>query len=165
MAVTRWEQLRHAVPCWGMGPVRTWSDVRRVGAYKPAQLLFFAVVAAAVALLAVIGHCVPLRSPSQSSHFAAPLLLSASPQAADTTHHALFVDGKSSCKSSKLLATAALPKSPHASWMLLGVVLVGLLVKDRPAKLLGPAGRGPPGSPAAVGSGRDLLTLFCLARR
>lgn len=165
VVVTRWEWLRHAVPSWGMGPVRTWSDARRVGAYKPAQLLFFAVVAAAVALLAVIGHCVPLRSPSQSSHSAVPLLSSVSTQTAGTAHQPLLFDGKSICKTSKLWATAALPKLPPTSWMLLGVVVAGLLLKDLPTKLVGPAGRGPPGAPAAVGSGRDVLTLFCLARR
>ncbi|MCV7010675.1 hypothetical protein [Mycobacterium gordonae] len=148
-----------------MGPIRTWSDVRHLGAYQPARLLFFAVMAAAAALLAVIGHCVPLRSASQPSHSAVPLLSSVSVQTAGTAHQPLLIDGKSICKSSKLLATAALPKWPVTSLILLGVALLGLFVTGRLAKLVGPAGRGPPGAPAAVGSGRDLLTLFCLARR
>ncbi|WP_205874419.1 putative copper homeostasis (lipo)protein LpqS [Mycobacterium camsae] len=148
-----------------MGPVREWSDVRRIGAYQPARLLFFAVVAAAVALLAVIGHCVPLRSGAQPPHSAAPLLSSVGTKAAGPAHQPLLLGGKSICKASKLLATAALPRSPSTPLLLLGGVLAGLFVRNRQAKLLAPAGRGPPGALAAHGSGRALLTLFCLARR
>lgn len=148
-----------------MGPVRKWSDVRRVGAYQPGRLVSFAVLAAAVALLAVIGHCVPLRPGSQPPHSAAPLLSTVSTETAGTAHQPLLRGGKSICKASKLLATAALPKSPQTSLLLLGGVLAGLFVRNRPAKPMGLAGRGPPGAPAALGSGRDLLTMFCLARR
>lgn len=146
-----------------MGRIRNWSDVRRVGAHNPAQLLFFAVVAAGVALLAVVGHCVLSHSASQPTRSVVQLV---STQTSGVVCHAQQVlNGKSMCKAAKPLATALLPRSPAAALMLLGTVLAGLLVSEWLAKLVVPAGRGPPGAPVVGLSGQALLTRFCLARR
>lgn len=155
----------HGVPSGGMSRVREWSDIRRFGAGTPARLLLLAALAVAVALLAVVGHCVPLRSAAQPVHVTKPSLAPASAEIATGAHQQVLLDGKSVCKSSKLLAIAALPKPPATVLMLLGVFSAVAVVKDWLARLVVPAGRGPPRTSVVAVSGQDLLTRFCLARR
>lgn len=122
-------------------------------------------MAAAVAWMAVIGHCIPLRSASQPLQVAKPLLSLVSSPVAGAAGQQLLLDGKPMCKASKPLATVALPKSSATALLLLDAVLAGAAARDWLTKLVVPAGRGPPGGPAAPVTGQDILTRFCLARR
>ena len=147
-----------------MGHIR-WSDVRGVAGCRPPRLRLAVVVAAAVAGLAIMGHCASVRTLSAASD---PLQLSSStslPSAVTATaSQPRLVQGLPICKATKLLAIAALPKSANALTAL-GVVLTGLAGMGWRTQLLALAGRGPPGAPAIPLTGQDLLTRFCLARR
>lgn len=133
--------------------------------HRQSRLIFFVAVAAAVVALAIIGHCRLLRSVSEPPYPSQPLLSSVSGNLTLNADQPRLVEGLPICKSSKMFATAALPKPAAAALIALGAVTAGVVVKEWLSQLVVAAGRGPPPALAAALTGQDLLTRFCLARR
>lgn len=149
-----------------MGKIRLWSDTRRVGACRPPRLPLAVVVAAAVAGLAIVGHCVPARPSTLPASFSFSLS-SASPGQALNARADQPNLGQTLpvCKASKVLAIDAIPKSANTALLLLGLGLAALVVKGWLAQLVTPAGRSPPNAGVRGLTGQELLTRFCIARR
>lgn len=149
-----------------MGHIRLWSDVRRIPSCRPSRMRLAVVLAAAVAGLAIVGHCGLVRTASSPSSPSQPSLSTSLPSALTAKSEQPQLDqGLPICKASKVFAIGALPKSATIALILLGVVLAGLIGKGWLAQLVVPAGRGPPRAPTTSLTGQDLLTRFCLARR
>ncbi len=151
---------RNGVPYAGMGRKRVWS----VAVCNPPRRRLVVATAAAVAVLAIAGHCGLLRSvpqspPSQSSLTSLGGKLTAG---AAQVH---LVDGLPNCKSSKVLVTAALPKSATTALIALGAGLAAIIGTALLVQLVVPAGRDPPRVLVSARTGQDLLTRLCLARR
>lgn len=148
-----------------MSSLRSSSDDRRVVAFGPPRLRFAVVVAAAVAALAIVGHCVPVRAaaslspPQQLPATSLPVAVHAS---ADQPQ---LAQGRPICKASKVFAIDAIPKASVTALVVLGVGLAALAARGWLIQLVTPAGRSPPRTSVAFLSGQDLLTRFCLARR
>ena len=143
-----------------MGRMRVWS----VAVCDPPRRRLVVAMAAAVAILAIAGHCGLLRSvpqppPSQS------LLTSLGGELTANAAQPHLVDGLPICKSSKALVTAALPKSAPTASIALGAGVAAIIGMALLARLVVPAGRGPPRALVTARTGQDLLTRFCLARR
>lgn len=156
----------YRVPSVGMRSIRLWSDDRRVETSRAARFRFAVVVAAAVATLAIIGHCVPVRAaaspsspPQQLSVASLPLAVHAS---ADQPQ---LAQERPICKASKVFAIDAIPAAVMNALVVLGLGLAALAGMGWLTQLVAPAGRSPPHPRVATLSGRDLLTRFCLARR
>lgn len=141
-------------------------DGRRVGAGGPPRLRFAVVVAAAVAALAIVGHCVPVRAtaspsspPQHPSVASLPIAVHAS---ADQSQ---LAQERPTCKASRVLAIAAIPEVSVTALVVLGVGLAALAAGGRLTRPVAPAGRSPPHARVSILSGQDLLNRFCLARR
>lgn len=150
-----------------MRNIRLWSDDRDVvAARRPLRLRLAVGLATAVAGLAILGHCVAVRTPSLPSYAGQPLSSTRLPAAlgagADQPYLAQVLPV---CKASKLFAVDAIPKSAVTTLLALGIGLVALAFGGWLAQLVVPAGRSPPVAPVAILAGRDLLTRYCLARR
>nr|VTP04380.1 hypothetical protein BIN_B_05507 [Mycobacterium riyadhense] len=161
-----WEKAPRGVPSPGMGHIRLWSDVRRVLAGRPPRLPSAVVVAAAVAILAIVGHCGAARTLSAPSNPPRPVLSTSLPAALTfTADQPQLVQGLAICQSSKLFAIAGLPTPAGTALMVIGVGLAVVVGNGWLAQLLVFAGRGPPRAPATALTGQDLLRRICLARR
>jgi hypothetical protein len=138
-------------------------DARHAPAPRRPRLRLFIGVAAAVAVVAVVGHCEPNLSELRASHTPHPSLSSLGSEFTVNAEHAHLVDGSSmACHES--VTTAVLPRSAAASVGHGAVVVVVAITgwQAQPAVL---AGRGPPGALGITRTGQDLLRRFCLARR
>jgi hypothetical protein len=138
-------------------------DARHAAAPRRPGLQLFIGVAAAVAVVAVVGHCEPNLSQPGVSHTPHPLLSSLGSEFTVNAQHAHLVDG-SSTECHESVTTAVLPRSATASVGHGPVIAVVAITgwQAQPAVL---AGRGPPGALGTALTGQDLLTRFCLARR
>lgn len=149
-----------------MGNVRLGSDDRGVATRRPVRLRSAAFVVAAVAGLAILGHCVPVRIPSLPSYAEQSQSSTSLPAAfgagADQSYLAQVLPV---CKASKIFALEAIPQSAVTTLLALGIGVVALAVRGRLAQLVVPAGRSPPAGPVAILAGQHLLTRFCLSRR
>jgi lipoprotein LpqS len=138
-------------------------DARHAPAVRRPGLRLCIGVAAAVAVVAVVGHCEPNLSGPRASHTPHPLLSSLGSEFTVHAEHAHLVDGSSTaCHES--VTTAVLPRSATASVEDGAVMAVVAIAgwQARPAVL---AGRGPPGALGTARTGQDLLRRFCIARR
>lgn len=159
------ESTPDGVPYAGMGHSRVWSEVRRITAGRPPRSQFVVAVAAAVAALAIAGHCGLSRAVPQ--HLS-PVQSVLSSRGGELTAHAgqpHLVDGLPNCKASTVLVTPALPKSANTALIALGAGLTAVIGMALLAQLVPPAGRSPPLALVTSLSGQDRLTRFCLARR
>lgn len=138
-------------------------DARYAAAPKRPGLPLFIGVAAAVALVAVVGHCEPNLSEPHAPHPLHPLLSSLGSEFTVNAEHSHLVDG-SSTACHEAVTTAVLPRSATAS-AAHGAVMAVVAVTGRQAQPAALAGRGPPGARGSALSGQDLLKQFCLARR
>jgi lipoprotein LpqS len=138
-------------------------DARHAAAPRRPGLRLFIGVAAAVAVVAVVGHCEPNLSEPRASHTPHPLLSSLGGEFTVNAEHAHLVDGSSTaCHES--VPTAVLPRSATAS-VGLGAVMAVVAITGWQAQPAVLAGRGPPGALGTALTGQDLLRRFCLARR
>lgn len=154
------------VPSVGMRTVRLSSDDRGVGACGPPRLCFAVLVAAAVAALAIVGHCVP--APAAASAFSPqqqPSIASLPVAVHASADQPQLAQERANCKASKVFAIDAIPKVAVPALVLLGVALAALAARGWLTQLVAPAGRSPPHARVAILSGQDLLTRICLARR
>lgn len=144
------------MPTWLAGLIAI-AAPRRLG------LRLFIGVAAAVAVVAVVGHCEPNLSEPRATHAPHPLLSSVGSEFTVNAEQAHLVDGSSmACRESVM--TAVLPRPATASVGLGAVMAVVAITgwQPQPAVL---AGRGPPDALVTALTGQDRLTRFCLARR
>ena len=142
----------------------TWlADLIAVAAPRQPRLRLLIGVAAAVAFVAVVGHCEPNLSGPRASHTPHPSLSSLDSEFTVQGEHAHLVDG-SSTACHEAVTTAILPRSATAAVGHGAVMAVPAIMgwHAQPAVL---AGRGPPGAPRMARTGQDLVKLFCLARR
>jgi hypothetical protein len=138
-------------------------DARDAVASRRSGLRLFIGVAAAVAVVAVVGHCGSNLSGPRASDTPHALLSSSGSEFTVNAEHAHLVDGSSTaCHES--VTTAVLPRSGTAS-VARGAVMAVVAITGRQAQPAALAGRGPPGALGIALSGQDLLTRFCLARR
>lgn len=143
-----------------MGRMRVWS----VAVCDSPRRRFVVAVAAAVAVLAIAGHCGLLRSVAQPP--ASPsLVTSLGGELTASAAQPHLVVGLPICKSSKVLVTAALPKSATTALIALGAGVAAIIGMALLAQLVVPAGRSPPRTLVTARTGQDLLTRLCLARR
>lgn len=156
----------HGVPSEGMRTIRLSSDDRHAGAYGPPRLRLAVVVAVAVAALAIVGHCVPVRA-TASPHSPSQQLSAASLPIAvhGSADQPQLAQELPMCKASKVLAIDAIPGVSLTSLVILGVGMAALAAGGWLTRLVAPAGRSPPFARVSVLSGQDLLTRFCVARR
>jgi lipoprotein LpqS len=142
----------------------TWlAGLIAIAAARRPGLRLFIGVAAAVAAVAVVGHCEPNLSGPRASHTPHPLLSALGSEFTVSAEHAHIVDGSSmACHES--LMTAVLPRSGTASAGL-GAVMAVVAITGWHAQPAVPAGRGPPGALGIALTGQDRLRRFCLARR
>jgi hypothetical protein len=142
----------------------TWlAGLIAIAARRRLGLRWFICVAAAVAAVAVVGHCEPNLSEPRATHTPHPLLSSLGSEFTVNAEHAHVVDGSSmACHES--VPTAVLPRSATASAGIGAVMAVVSITgwQAQPAVLAGP---GPPGALGTALTGQDLLKRFCLARR
>jgi hypothetical protein len=119
-------------------------------------------LAAAVAVVAIVGQCGSNLSGPRASHTPHALLSSLSGELTVNPEHAHLVDGSSTaCHESVTTVLARLGTASVArSAIMAEVAITGWLA--RPAVL---AGRGPPRALGTALTGQDLLTRFCRARR
>lgn len=127
---------------------------------------FFAAVAAVVAAVAmwvlVQGHAL-VRSESAASHPAHAVVSSLGDESTTNTDHAHL--GNPSLHHHEALLSAVLPNSPAPSVAALAVVVAALAAVGFFGQQARLSGRSPPRGLAAVLTGQDLLTRFCLSRR
>jgi lipoprotein LpqS len=120
-------------------------------------------VVAAVAVVAVVGHCEPNLPGPRASRTPHTLLSSLGSEFTVNAEHAHLVDGSSTaCHES--VATAVLPRSGTAS-VAHGAAMAVVAITGWQAQPAVLAGRGPPGARDTALTGQDLLRRFCLARR
>lgn len=149
--------------------MRVWTraDVRRVAARPHPWLRLLVAVAAAVGMLAIAAHSDVQRSvsPTAHPHPAHSLVSSLSGEFAIALDHPHVGNGSSGVHH-EAFPTVMLTKSSFTiSLVMLGLVAALVLAAIFLAGVRVPAGRGPPGGPAAALSGQDRLTRFCLSRR
>jgi hypothetical protein len=138
-------------------------DARHAAAPRRPGLRLSIGVAAAVAVVAVVGHCEPNLSQPGVSHTPHPLLSSLGSEFTVNAEHAHLVDGSSTaCHES--VPTAVLPRSGTAS-VGHGAVMAVVAITGWQAQPAVLAGRDPPGALGTALTGQDLLRRFCLARR
>jgi hypothetical protein len=138
-------------------------DARHAPAPRRPRLRLFIGVAAAVAVVAVVGHCEPNLSELRASHTPHPSLSSLGSEFTVNAEYSHLVDGSSmACPES--VTTAVLPRSATVS-VGHGAVLAVLAITGWHAQPAVLAGRGPPGALGTARTGQDLLRRFCLARR
>jgi lipoprotein LpqS len=139
-------------------------DARHPDAPRRPGLRLFIGVAAAVAVVAVVGHCEPNLSEPRASHTPHPLLSSlGNSEFTVNAQHEHLVDGSSTaCHES--MTSAVLPRSANVS-VGHGAVMAVVAITGWQAQPAVLAGRGPPGALGAALTGQDLLRRFCLARR
>jgi hypothetical protein len=142
----------------------TWlAGLIAIAARRRLGLRLFIGVAAAVAVVAVVGHCEPNLSEPRATHTPHPLLSSMGSEFTVNAEYAHLVDGSSmACHES--VATAVLPRSATASAGL-GAVTAVVAITGWQAQPTVLAGRGPPRPLGTALTGQDLLRRFCLARR
>jgi lipoprotein LpqS len=138
-------------------------DARHAAAPRQPGLRLLIGVAAAVAFVAVVGHCEPNLFGPRASHTPHPSLSSLDSEFTVQAEHAHLVDG-SSTACHEAVTTAVLPRSATAAVGHGAVMAVPAITgwHAQPAVL---ARRGPPGALGTARTGQDLLKLFCLARR
>lgn len=122
------------------------------------------VVALMWALVTAGIHGGALSAEHHAAHAAHPLLASLGAEFAVSVEHAHLVDGSAQSHHPEQFAAAVLPRSGTVL-VALGLVAAVLAITGVFGGLVVPAGRGPPVGLGAVVTGRDRLTLFCLARR
>jgi hypothetical protein len=138
-------------------------DARHAAASRRSGLRLFIGVAAAVAVIAVVGYCGSNLSGPRASHTPHPLFSSLGSEFTVNAEHSHLVDASSTaCHES--VTTAVLPRSGTAS-VAHGAVMAVVAITGRQAQPAAQAGRGPPGALGTALTGQDLLTRFCLARR
>jgi lipoprotein LpqS len=126
-------------------------------------LRLFIGVAAAVAVVAVVGYCGPNLSGPRASHTPHALFSSPGGEFTVNAEHAPLVDGSSTaCHGS--VTTAVLPRSGTAS-VAGGAVMAVVAIRGWLARPPVVAGRGPPPALGTAPTGQDLLTRFCRSRR
>ncbi len=156
----------HGVPSEGMRRIRLSSDDRRVGLGRAPRLRFAVVVAAAVAALAIIGHCVPMRAAASPSPSAPRQPVASLPLAVHASaDQSQLAQERPICKGSKVFAIDAIPAAVMTALVVLSAGLATLAGMGWQTQLVAPAGRSPPHPPVAVLSGQDLLTRIRVARR
>jgi len=129
---------------------------------RPGVALFIG-LAAAVAVVAVVGHCGPNLSGPPSSHTPHASLSSLGSELTVNPEHAHLVDGSSTaCHES--VTTAVIPRSGTAS-VARGAVMAVVAITGWFAQPPVVAGRGPPRALGTALTGQDLLTRFCRVRR
>jgi hypothetical protein len=138
-------------------------DARHAPAPRQPGLRLFIGVAAAVAVVAVVGHCEPNLSELRASHTPHPSLSSLGSEFTVNAEYSHLVDG-SSMACHEAVTTAVLPRSATAS-VGHGAVMAVLAITGWQAQPALLAGRGPPGALGTALTGQDLLRRFCLARR
>jgi hypothetical protein len=138
-------------------------DVRHAAAPKRSGLRLFIGVAAAVAVVAVVGHCGSNLSGPRASHTPHPLLSSLGSEFTVNAEHSHLVD-VSSTACHEPVTTAVLPRPGTAS-VAHGAVMAVVAIRGWLAQPPVVAGRGPPRALGSALSGQDLLTRFCRARR
>jgi hypothetical protein len=120
-------------------------------------------LAAAVAVVAIVGHCGSNLSGPRASHTPHALLSSLGSEFTVNAEHAHLVDGSSTaCHES--VTTAVLPRSGTAS-VARGAIMAVVAITGWFARPPVVAGRGPPHALGTALTGQDLLTRFCRARR
>jgi hypothetical protein len=138
-------------------------DARDAAASRRSGLRLSIGVAAAVAVVAVIGHCGWNLSGPSASHPPQVLLSSLPSELTVDAEHAHPVDGSSAaCHES--VTTAVLPRSGTAS-VALGAVMAVVATRGWLPQPPVVAERGPPRALVTALTGQDLLTRFCRARR
>jgi len=138
-------------------------DARDAAASRRSGLQLFIGVAAAVAVVAVVGHCEPNLSEPRASHTAHALLSSLGSEFTVNAEHSHLVDGSSTaCHES--VTTAVLPRPGTAS-VARGAVMTVVASTGWLAQPPAVAERGPPRALGTALTGQDLLTRFCRARR
>jgi hypothetical protein len=128
---------------------------------RPGLPVFIGV--AAVAVVAVVGHCEPNMSEPRASQPPHPLLSSLGSELSVNAEHSHLVDGSSSA-CHEAVTTAVLPRPATAS-VAHGAVVTVVAVTGRQAQPAALAGRGPPAALGSAPGGQGLLKQFCLARR
>jgi hypothetical protein len=148
----------------GSSPQDADLDARDAAASRRSGLLRLSIgVAAAVAVVAVVGHCGSNLSGPRASHIPHALLSSLPSELTVDAEHAHPVDGSSAvCHES--VTTAVLPRSGTAS-VALGAVMAVVATRGWFAQPPVVAERGPPRALGTALTGQDLLTRFCRARR
>ena len=129
---------------------------------RPGVALFIG-LAAAVAVVAVVGHCGPNLSGPPSSHTPHALLSWLGGEFTVNAEHAHLVD-RSSTACHESVTTAVIPRSGTAS-VARGAVMAVVAITGWFAQPPVVAGRGPPRALGTALTGQDLLTRFCRARR
>ena len=162
---SHWGSGRPRVPYTGMRHLRAWSEVRGIAACKRPPRRFVVAVAAAVAALAVVSHCGLSRSVPQPPSPAQSVLSSWGGELTAHPGQPHLVDGLPICTASKVLVTAALPRSAAIALISLGGGLAAFIGAALLTQLVVPAGRSPPRAFLSFRTGQDLLTRFCLSRR
>jgi hypothetical protein len=138
-------------------------DARDAAASRRSELRLFIGVAAAVAVIAVVGYCGLNLSGPRPSHTPRALSSWLSSEFTVNAEHAHLVDGSpAACHGS--VTTAVLPRSGTAS-VARGAVTAVVAVTGWLAQPPVVAGRGPPRALGTALTGQDLLTRFCRARR
>ena len=138
-------------------------DARDAAVSRRSGLQLFIGVAAAVAVVAVVGYCGPNLSGPRASHIPHALLSSLGSEFTVNAEHAHLVEGSSTaCHES--VTTAVLPRSGTAS-VVRGAVIAVVAITGWLAQPPVVAGRGPPRALRPALTGQDLLTRFCRARR
>jgi lipoprotein LpqS len=138
-------------------------DPRRAAAPRWLALQLFIGVAAAVAVVAVIGHCEPSLSGQHASHAPHRLLPSPGGEFTVNAEHAHLVDASSPACHEPVM-TAVLPRSGTAS-VGHGAVTAAVAITGWQAQPAALTVRGPPGALGPALTGQDILRRFCLARR
>jgi hypothetical protein len=149
--------------CSGSSVQDAHPDARRAPASRRPRLRLFISVAAAVAFVAVVGHCEPNLSELRASLTPHPSLSSLGSEFTVHGEQAHLVGGSSTpCHES--VTTAVLPRSATGS-VGHGAVMAVVAIPGRQAQPALLAGRGPPGALGTARTGQDRLRRFCLARR
>jgi hypothetical protein len=139
------------------------SDARHAAAPRRPGLRPLIGVAAAVVLVAVVGHCGSNLTGLRASHTPHASLSSLGSELTVNPEHAHLVDG-SSTACHELVTTVVLPRLGTAS-VALGAVMAVAATAGRLAQPREVAERGPPRALSTALAGQDLLTRFCIARR
>ena len=138
-------------------------DARHAAAPRRPRLQLFIGVAAAAAVVAIVGHCEPNLHGPRASRTPHPLLSSPGSQFSVNAEHAHLVDG-SSTECHESVMTAVLPRPATAS-VGHGAVIAAVAITGWRAQPTALAGRGPPRALGNARTGQDRLRRFCLARR
>lgn len=123
----------------------------------------FAMGAVVWSVVAAVAQCWMAQPQHHAAHHGHPLAAAVGGEfAVDSTHAHATDDAGQPCPLH--LAAIALPHS-DAMTFAAHIVAGAVAVASVQQQFMLPAGRGPPGVLHLPGSGRDLLTRYCLARR